>query len=75
MPPYIALFLVFLLLALYVPVPEVEPDSHNDRFSLTISDSESEASDDGAVQDMRVLAVAPSNGEDRNPPELVAEIE
>ncbi|RLM99512.1 putative F-box/FBD/LRR-repeat protein [Panicum miliaceum] len=55
--------LVSLLPAPYVPVPEVESDSDDERFSLFSSDSESEASDDGADHD--VFTAAPSDGEDR----------
>jgi len=55
-------FLVSLLPAPYVPALEVEPDSDDDRFSLTSSDSESGASDD---HDALAFAAVPGDGEDR----------
>ncbi|TKW25725.1 hypothetical protein SEVIR_3G136900v4 [Setaria viridis] len=53
--------LVSLLPPPYVPAPEVESDSDDERFSLTSSDSE--ASDAGA--DHYAFAAAPGDGEDR----------
>ncbi|XP_025809539.1 putative F-box protein At1g67390 [Panicum hallii] len=55
--------LASLLPAPYVPAPEVESDSDDERFSLFSFDSESEASDDGADHD--AFTAAPSDGEDR----------
>ncbi|RLN28568.1 putative F-box/FBD/LRR-repeat protein [Panicum miliaceum] len=55
--------LVSLLPAPYVPAPEVDSDSDDERFSLFSFDSESGASDDGADHD--AFTAAPSDGEDR----------